>query len=284
MVDPIKNHSHFAACHHETVTAADQLTSCLESTDPIPSLRAAISSGWADEFLPELPALQLEQDPVHRHKDVLEHTLVVTANVAPEIRLRLAALFHDIAKPATRRIDNGRVSFHHHEALGARVTSRRLSALGYPATLTADVSRLVELSGRFHGYSPDWTDSAVRRYARDAGHLLGDLNHLVRCDCTTRRPGRVVALQRKVDDLEHRIQALAAADRAASIRPPLDGARVMQVLGIGPGRHVGEALAMLSDLQTIQGDVDDNHAEAALRTWWATRSAPPSPASQASPD
>ncbi len=248
---------------------ADELSDVLLRPDPTDGLRRLVDSGWADVHLPELPALSIEQDPIHRHKDVFEHTLVVTANTSPRLRLRLSALLHDIAKPATKRVERQRVTFYHHEAVGSRITRKRLSALGYDQELTDDVARLVELSGRFHGYSDGWTDAAVRRYARDAGHLLGDLNELVRCDCTTRRPERVRALQRKVDAVEARIRALAEQEAdAVRNRPPLDGAAVMEILGIDAGPTVGLAMKWLTE-QTSAGNIDDvESATSSLLAWW----------------
>ncbi|MBK6670490.1 MAG: HD domain-containing protein [Actinobacteria bacterium] len=202
-----------------TTEPGRHLEAVLVLPDPTDGLWDAVNSGWAETEFPELPALSMEQDPIHRHKDVLSHTITVVANTSPRLRLRLAALFHDIAKPKTRRLTGTKVTFHHHEAAGSRMTTTRLTALGFADDLVADVARLVELSGRFHGYAHGWTDSAVRRYARDAGPLLGDLNELVRCDCTTRHPHKVRGLQRQVDDLERRIRELAAADEERRHRP-----------------------------------------------------------------
>ena len=148
-----------------------------------------------DDIAPELSLLRMEQDPIHRHKDVLAHTVAVTSKTRPDLRVRLAALFHDVGKPRTRRIDEDGVTFRHHEAVGARMTKKRLTTLEFEEDLVADVSELVRMSGRFKGYSEGWSDSAVRRYAREAGPLLGDLNHLIRCDCTTRNQRKVAALQ-----------------------------------------------------------------------------------------
>jgi len=218
--------------------------------------------------VPELVALQLEQDPVHRHKDVLAHTISVTGKTRPDLRLRLAALFHDIGKPATRRFGPDGVTFRHHEAAGARITRRRLAALGFDEQLIEDVSELVRLSGRFKGYADGWSDSAIRRYARDGGHLLGDLNELVRCDCTTRNRQRAERLQGLVDDLEARILELARADRDAAERPAIDGQAVMEHLGLEPGRQVGQALAHLLELKRSGAAVTDEAAYAALDAWW----------------
>jgi len=256
-----------------SVSAREHLEAVLTTDDPTDGLWDVVRSGWAERELPELPALAMEQDPIHRHKDVLSHTITVVANVSPRLRIRLAALFHDIAKPHTRRIEGSKVTFHHHEVAGARVTRQRMEALGFDEVLTEEVSRLVELSGRFHGYGHGWTDSAVRRYARDAGHLLGDLNELVRCDCTTRHPHKVRGLQRQVDDLEARIKALALADEERRRKPPLDGAEIMELLDIGPGRAVGEAIALLKDLAADDPELTREQAEAAVRAWWAERPA-----------
>ncbi len=191
--------------------AADlaRLSEILMADDPTEGLMVALEDGLLDRAIPEIPALAMEQDPIHRHKDVLAHSIAVTAKTSPRLRLRMAALFHDVGKPATRRIKNGKVTFHHHEVVGGRMTTVRLTALGMEPAMVSDISELVALSGRFHGYQHGWEDSAVRRYARDAGHLLGDLNELVRCDCTTRHASKVAALHQRVDELEVRIRNLA---------------------------------------------------------------------------
>ena len=177
-----------------------------------------------------------------------------------------------MGKPRTRRFVGGKVTFHHHEAVGARMTTQRMTALGYEPAITGDVARLVELSGRFHGYQHGWEDSAVRRYARDAGPLLGDLNELVRCDCTTRRPEKVRGLQRRMDELEDRIRQLAAEEARNAERPELDGTEIMEILGIGPGREVGEARTMLLEHARAHGAPDRDEAVRLLTAWWATRS------------
>ena len=240
--------------------------------DPTRGLWDLVDSGRAQELVPELPALRLEQDPIHRHKDVLTHTIAVVAKTRPDLRVRLGALFHDIGKPLTRAYVDGQVTFHHHEAVGAKMTRKRLRALGYDEDLVRDVTELVRLSGRFKGYADGWTDSAVRRYARDAGHLLGTLNELVRCDCTTRNRAKADRLQEQVDDLEARIADLAAEDRRKAERPAIDGSRVMELLGIGPGPVVGEAVRHLLALKRAGEATDEEAAEAALRQWWAARS------------
>jgi poly(A) polymerase len=252
--------------------AGDRLTEILTATDPTDALWVANDDGFFAEWVPEISALAMEQDPVHRHKDVLTHTFMVTANTSPRLLVRLAALFHDVGKPRTRRFVGGKVTFYHHEAVGARMTTSRLTALGYEPAITGDVARLVELSGRFHGYQQGWEDSAVRRYARDAGPLLGDLNELVRCDCTTRRPEKVRGLQRRMDELEDRIRQLAAEEARNAERPELDGTEIMEILRIGPGREVGEARKMLLEHARAHGAPDRDEAVRLLTDWWAARS------------
>ena len=249
----------------------DMLSAALLADDPTEALLELLASGWAERIVPELPALELEQDPIHRHKDVLAHTVAVTAKTPPDLRLRLAALFHDIGKPATRSYQGGKVSFHQHEAVGAKITRRRLRALEYPEEVVADVTELVRLSGRFKGFSGGWSDAAVRRYARDAGHLLGHLNELVRCDCTTRNRARAEELQHHVDELEERIKQLAEAERRAAERPLLDGHAVMQRLGLGEGPEVGEALRFLLQLRRREPDLGVEETERRLDEWWAAR-------------
>ncbi len=249
----------------------EMLSAAVLADDPTEPLWRLVQSGWAERIVPELPALLLEQDPIHRHKDVLAHTVAVTAKTRPDLRLRLAALFHDIGKPATRSYEHGKVTFHQHEAVGARITRKRLQALDYPADVVADVAELVRLSGRFKGFSGGWSDTAVRRYARDAGHLLGHLNELVRSDCTTRNRARAEELQHHVDQLEERIKQLAEAERRAAERPLLDGHVVMQRLGIGPGPEIGEALKFLLQLRREHPDLTVEETTARLDDWWAAR-------------
>ena len=252
-----------------TLTPADELTAILLRSDPSASLWEAVESGLIEMLVPELPALQMEQDPIHKHKDVLAHTIAVVSKTSPDIRLRLAALFHDIGKPRTRSFEHGGVTFRHHEAVGARITRKRLAALAYPEPVVDDVAELVRLSGRFKGYADGWSDAAVRRYARDAGHLLGLLNELVRCDCTTRNRVKVAGLQRDITELEQRIQQLAEEDRRAAERPGLDGVEVMAHLGLAPGPAVGRALAFLLDLKRREGDLPHDQLLARLDAWWA---------------
>ncbi len=237
-----------------------------------PGLWFLVDTGLAAEFLPELPGLALEQDPIHHHKDVLAHTIAVVENTRPERIVRLAALFHDIGKPKTRSFGpRGKVTFHHHEVVGARMTRDRMQRLRYATDDIEKVSRLVELHLRFHTYKLGWTDSAVRRYVRDAGDLLNELNELTRCDCTTRNKRRAEELSRRMDALEERIAELEAAEELQAIRPDLDGAAVMAQLGIGPGPDVGRALAFLLELRLEEGPLDPDEAAARLDTWWSAQ-------------
>jgi poly(A) polymerase len=253
----------------------DELNKLLLVEDPSSGLLLLTETGLADEFLPELNAMQLEQDPIHQHKDVLAHTIAVVRNTRPELRVRLAALLHDVGKPKTRSIGPGGVSFHHHEVVGARMAEERLRALRYPSEIVNDVSRLIYLHLRIHTYAMGWTDRAVRRYARDAGPLLDDLNHLVRCDCTTRNRARARALSRRMDELEARVAALREQEELDRIRPPLDGREVMAFLGVPPGRLVGEALDFLLEARLDEGPIAEADAYARLREWAAERGIEP---------
>ncbi len=253
---------------------ADRLAVLVSDPDPTAALWAAVDDGEMQELAPELMALRMEQDPIHRHKDVLAHTVAVTAKTRPELVVRLGALFHDVGKPRTKRIIDGEVTFRHHEAVGARMTRRRLAALGFDDDHVERVVRLVELSGRFKGYSDGWSDAAVRRYARDAGPLLGELNHLVRCDCTTRDPRKVAALQDAMDDLERRIVALARDDASARERPDVDGGEVMAFLGLEPGPAVGQALSFLLAERRRDGELGREEALRRLKLWWNDRDRP----------
>jgi poly(A) polymerase len=250
----------------------DELGKLLVVEDPTAGLWFLVDTGIADVVLPELPAMRVEQDPIHRHKDVLAHTIAVVAKTRPSLRLRMAALLHDIGKPKTRSIGPQGVSFHHHEVVGARMARDRLRALRFPNEQVEDISQLVYLHLRFHGYGDDvWSDSAVRRYVRDAGHLLHDLNELTRCDCTTRNEKRARLLARRMDALEARIAELREQEELAAIRPDLDGDRVMAHLGISPGREVGEALAMLLEARLDEGPLGEEEALRRLDAWWAER-------------
>jgi poly(A) polymerase len=257
----------------------DELDKLIVVDRPAAGLWFLLDTGLAEHFLPELPALRLEHDPIHRHKDVLSHTIAVVENVRPprpdgpryDFRItRLAALFHDVGKPSTRGFLPGKgTTFHHHDVVGARMTRKRMEALRYPTADIAAVSELVFLHLRFHTYKMGWTDSAVRRYVRDAGPLLAELNVLTRCDCTTRDERKAARLATRMDDLEARITELAAAEELAAIRPELDGNRVMEHLGIGPGPLVGEALQFLLDLRLDEGELGTDEAYARLDAWYA---------------
>jgi poly(A) polymerase len=257
----------------------DELSKLLVGAAPGRALTLADSTGITDLFLPELASLKLEQDPVHRHKDVFRHTLAVVERTPPVLVLRLAALLHDIGKPKTRRIGPEGVSFHHHEVVGARMAEARMRALRYPVEEINAVRRLVELHLRFHGYGTGWTDSAVRRYARDAGPLLDRLNELTRCDCTTRNEAKARELARRMDDLERRIAELRAQEELDAIRPDLDGNQVMAHLGIPPGPLVGRALAHLLELRLDEGPLGEEEAYRRLDEWWAKQQGAAGPAS-----
>ena len=246
----------------------DELDKMLMLDVPSKALWYVVRTGLADEFLPELPAMALEQDPIHRHKDVLAHTLAVVDKTSKDRLLRLAALFHDVGKPRTRAISDGGVSFHHHEVVGARMTRARMEALRYPSAEIDTVVRLVELHLRFHTYRLGWTDKAVRRYVRDAGPYLDQLNELTRCDCTTRNAAKARALARRMDELEARITELRAQEELDAIRPDLSGNQVMELLGIGPGPAVGRALSYLLELRLDEGPLGEDEAAARLRAWW----------------
>ena len=246
----------------------EELNTILTADDVTAALWSAIDGGRMVELVPELLDLRMEQDPIHRHKEVLSHTVAVVAKTPDDVTVRLAALFHDIAKPQTRSYDHGGVTFRHHEVVGARMTRKRMEALGYDAAMVDDVSELVRLSGRFKGYTDGWSDTAVRRYARDAGHLLGRLNALVRSDCTTRNKEKVAALQVAIDELEHRIATLAEQERVAAERPQLDGDAVMTHLGVGPGRHIGDALVWLLALKRTEGELPADEINRRLDAWW----------------
>ncbi len=249
----------------------DELDKIMLVEQPSEALWFIVRTGLADEFLPELPGLALEQDPIHRHKDVLAHTLAVVDKTSPNRLLRLAALFHDVGKPRTRAITENGVSFHHHEVVGGRMTRTRMEALRYPAQEIDTVVRLVELHLRFHTYRLGWSDKAVRRYVRDAGDLLELLNELTRCDCTTRNANKARALARRMDELENRIVELGEQEELNSLRPDLTGNQVMELLGVAPGPVVGQALAFLMELRLDEGPLGEEGAAARLRQWWDER-------------
>ncbi|MFK0197584.1 CCA tRNA nucleotidyltransferase [Streptomyces lavendulae] len=258
-----------------------ELNKLLLSAHPRKGLGLLVDTGLADRVLPELPALRLEKDEHHRHKDVYDHSLIVLEQAialeedGPDLVLRLAALLHDIGKPRTRRFESdGRVSFHHHEVVGAKMTKKRMTALKYSNDMVKDVSRLVELHLRFHGYGDgEWTDSAVRRYVRDAGPLLERLHKLTRSDCTTRNKRKANALSRTYDGLEERIAQLQEQEELDAIRPDLDGNEIQRVLEISPGPMVGKAYAFLLELRLEHGPMGHDAAVVALKEWWAAQEA-----------
>lgn len=259
----------------------DELSKLILSVRPRTGLTLLVDTGLADHVLPELPALQLEIDEHHRHKDVYEHSLTVLEQAidledrlpdgGPDLGSRMAALLHDIGKPKTRRFEpGGGVSFYHHDVVGAKLVRKRLSALRYPSAVVDRVAKLTELHLRFHGYGGgEWTDSAVRRYVRDAGDELDRLHVLTRADSTTRNKRKALALQRSYDNLEERIDRLAEQEELAAIRPDLDGNQIMKVLGVAPGPVIGRAYRHLLDIRLDQGPLDADAARAALLAWWA---------------
>ncbi len=262
-----------------------ELVRLLQTDDPVRGIRLLVDTGLMAEFLPEVPALRLEMDEHHHHKDVYEHSLTVLRqaielekarhpDAAPDVPLRLAALLHDIGKPATRKLEpGGGVTFYHHDLKGARLARKRLQALRFDSDTTGIVTRLIELHLRFFGYAEGaWTDSAVRRYVRDAAAELERLHILTRADVTTRNAKKAGRLARAYDDIERRISELSAQEELDAMRPELDGNRIQEVLGIGPGRDVGEAYRFLLDLRLDEGVLGEEEAERRLLTWWAGRS------------
>lgn len=258
----------------------DELVKLLLSPDPRRGIELMVELGIAPYVLPEIPKLRLEIDEHHRHKDVYEHSLTVLDQAIglersrghePDLVLRLAALLHDIGKPRTRAFEGaGRVTFHHHEVVGASMSRKRLTALRFPKDVVSDVSSLVALHLRFHGYGRgEWTDSAVRRYARDAGPLLERLHILTRADCTTRNKRKAAALSRSYDDIERRIAELAEQEELDRIRPDLDGNEIQEILDIGPGPDVGKAYRHLLELRLENGPMGKEAATEALRAWAA---------------
>ena len=245
----------------------DELSKLLLAEAPGDALLAVVEAGLAAHFVPELPSLAMEQDPTHRHKDVLGHTFAVVDKTSPDLVLRLAALFHDIGKPATREFGPGGVSFHHHEVVGARMTRKRLRVLKYPKSIVEDVSQLVYLHLRPHTLDMGWTDSAVRRYVRDAGDLVDRLNELVRCDVTTANEKRERAIQRRIDDLEERIADLSQREELSRLRPPVDGNEIMELLGIDPGPRVGEIMGILLEKRINDGPYPKEEAYDIATEW-----------------
>ena len=256
----------------------DELAKLVLAPYPRLGLTLLVETGLAALVLPELPALMLERDEHHSHKDVYDHTLTVLEKSidlekrlgGPDLVSRLAALMHDIGKPRTRRfVEGGQVTFHHHDVVGAKMTRKRLQALRFPGETVEDVAKLVELHLRFHGYGDgDWTDSAVRRYVRDAGDQLERLHVLTRADCTTRNRKKADRLRRTYDELEARIALLSEQEELAAIRPDLDGTQIMEILDIPPGPTVGAAYRFLLELRLDHGPMSESDARAALLDWW----------------
>ncbi|WP_460743838.1 CCA tRNA nucleotidyltransferase [Mariniluteicoccus endophyticus] len=266
----------------------DELSKTLLTPAPRAGLNLLVATGIADRVLPELPALRLESDEHHRHKDVFQHSLTVLEQSIdlerarghePDLVGRLAALLHDIGKPPTRKFEaGGKVSFHHHDVVGAKMVKKRLQALRFSADETKAVAKLVELHLRFHGYGDglqdperSWTDSAVRRYVRDAGDQLERLHILTRADCTTRNQRKATRLRRAYDDLEHRIAVLQEQEELEAIRPDLNGDQIMAILGIRPGREVGQAYKFLLEQRMDHGPLGEERATEMLKEWWARR-------------
>ncbi|WP_336660086.1 CCA tRNA nucleotidyltransferase [Leucobacter sp. USHLN153] len=275
----------------------DEFVKLLSAGDPAPGIRLLVDTGLADRFLPELTALVTTQDDHGRHKDVYEHSLTVLRQAieleiarrddetaAPDIVLRIAALLHDIGKPATRRFERSGVTFHHHDVVGAKLAKKRLRELRFDNDTVKRVARLVELHLRFFGYSDQqWTDSAVRRYVRDAGEELDRLHILTRADVTTRNRRKAERLEHAYDDIERRIGELAEAEELAAVRPELDGEQIMAILGIPPGRLVGRAYKYLLEVRLDEGPIGEEAAEARLREWFAQQETAAGPAETAQP-
>jgi poly(A) polymerase len=263
----------------------DEFTKLIMGQNPILGLEILEGTKLAEQVIPELPALQLEIDEHHKHKDVYEHSLIVLQQAIdlesthepksqPDLVLRLAALLHDIGKPKTRRFESGGgVSFHHHEVVGAKIARKRLTAMRYPGDLIDSVCKLTELHLRFHGYGQgQWTDSAVRRYVRDAGEELVRLHKLTRADCTTRNPRRAAILAATYDDLEERIAILAEQEELNSIRPDLDGNEIMQILKVPSGPMIGKAYNYLLNVRLDEGPLTREQAIERLTVWWNSQS------------
>ncbi len=263
---------------------AAELDKLILGSDPVAGINLMVESGLGDVVLPEIGAMRMAIDEHHQHKDVYQHSLTVLQQAIalededePDLVLRWAALLHDIGKPTTRRHESdGGVSFHHHEVVGAKMTRKRMRALKYSKQMVDDVSQLVYLHLRFHGYADasgagKWTDSAVRRYVTDAGPLLPRLHKLVRADCTTRNKRRAARLQANYDGLEARIAELAEKEDLQRIRPDIDGNEIMELLGIPAGPEVGEAWRHLKELRLERGPLDHDEAVAELMTWWNAR-------------
>ena len=261
---------------------AAELDKLLLGADPVAGIDLMVQTGLGAQVLPEIGAMRMAIDEHHQHKDVYQHSLTVLRQAidletdGPDLVLRWAALLHDIGKPDTRRHeDDGGVSFHHHEVVGAKMTRKRMRTLKYSKQMIDDVSQLVYLHLRFHGYGDGkWTDSAVRRYVTDAGPLLPQLHKLVRADCTTRNKRRAARLRASYDDLEERIAELNAKEDLARVRPDLDGNAIMELLGIPAGPQVGEAWKYLKELRLDRGPLSPDEARAELLAWWNAKADP----------
>lgn len=252
----------------------DELSKLLVAPSPAEALLGIVTSGLAEYFLPELPDLAMEQDPVHQHKNVLSHTLAVVEKTSPDLVLRLAALLHDVGKPATRAFGPEGASFHHHEVLGQRMARERLRALRFSNEIVDQVARLVFLHLRPHTLKMGWTDAAVRRYVRDAGPLLEKLNELVRCDVTTASRKKADAISARIDELETRIAELEQQEELNKLRPPINGHQVMKFLDIPPGPVVGEIMDMLYERRVEDGPYTQEAAYEMVREWHVNRETP----------
>ncbi|MCL6473070.1 MAG: CCA tRNA nucleotidyltransferase [Firmicutes bacterium] len=246
----------------------DEFSRILIGREPAKALRLILSTGLSAKFISELESLKITQDPEYHHKDVLEHTLTVVERVEPDLALRLAALFHDIGKPETKEIIEGKVTFYNHDIVGMHIAKRRLRALKYPNAIVGEVTRLIYLHMRVYTYRMGWSDKAVRRYIRDAGELRGKLNALIRADCTTKNPRKMRQALSVLDELEERIIKLEEAEETAKIRPPIDGHEVMQYLGLQPGPLIGEALRLLLDAK-LEGKIETKEEAYRLLDEWA---------------
>ena len=274
-IDPSIELAATAMAEKLTIVSAERIRGELDllmvTEQPSIGLDFIVRTGLADHFFPELPKLPLEQDPIHQHKDVLKHTWAVVDKTSPTLVLRLAALFHDIGKPLTRAITEEGVTFRFHEVVGAKITRKRMTSLKYSQEVIDDVATLVELHLRFHTYKMGWSDRAVRRYVRDAGPLLDELNELTRCDCTTRNMRKAAVLAERMDELERRIAELRELEDLSRLRPALDGDAVMEILGIAPGRSVGRALDFLMEIRLDEGEISPEDAASRLRAWWQSQ-------------
>ena len=238
----------------------DEFSKLVTGDNVAMGIQALVESNLIDYIIPEIRDLKIEVDPNHHHKDVYEHTLQVTSKVSPDLILRLGALLHDIAKPATKGIDNGKVHFRHHEVVGARMTKEILSKLKYPKKLISSVALLVENHLRPHTYKMGWTDSAVRRYIIDAGEVLDELNELVRCDVTTKNNEKAETIYKFLDDLEKRIKEVKEKEELKKLRPPVDGNEIMKILNIEPGPSLGKIMESLYEQRINEGEVSKEEA------------------------